>query len=679
VVEVRLGGEDKLTGEILPGQEIRQPFKAKGPQLESIAICFATFKRINTCLIRVQVYALSGKCLFSTVRTAGSFRDNDYEEFQCASVLEPGKVYEIKISALGLAKKTNAVTAKWGGDVTYPVSFAGRQLQGTLACRLRFLDETEFAERRRGNKGINRPKGIAKSGLILKVLEQEAFAVEDGAFTEPLQSLHSFLGMKRCKLAVIVLTKDHPELIGRCMTSFFSHCKYDPVEYVIGDTGSTDPQTLVLYERWDQLPHVKIIRGLQYHFAKNYNELVKYTDAEFVLISNNDVFVHDDSISRMMNYAMIYVVGSVGLRLLNPIGWLDHDGQFLYSGSTRRVITPGHLNYRSIPSQVPCDNGLVQGNTAAFVLLRRSVFEQVDGFCEDYKDIYQDCDLALEVSALGLKHVIVRDSFATHVGGASRKDLDTTGCAKRDANLWHERWIAGAPPVVKPTFSMITCCSKPRVYFQMLNTLGPTVHDKSLVELLPIYNLGNRMTVVQALNRAADVASGRYLIFCHQDLFLSPTWLLELDDLFRRPPVQNWGVVGFEGVKPDTTPAKHKGLEPDEWQEAQTLDELCLITRAASKLRFDEQQRFHFYGPDICMEAASRGMKNYIVSPNVVHRSSGATNILRDPAAFKNEAEVFWRKWKDRMPAVVTTTTWFKQGGIKYLILPKVLNCQVEK
>jgi hypothetical protein len=87
-------------------------------------------------------------------------------------------------------------------------------------------------------------------------------------------------------------------------------------------------------------------------------------------------------------------------------------------------------------------------------------------------------------------------------------------------------------------------------------------------------------------------------------------------------------------------------------KEVETLDELMLITKG--DLNFDENLDLHFYGADICMQAAAQGRKNYVI-PAFVEHNSGYNGIRTDD--YHKCKQYFARKWKDHLPIVTTTTT----------------------
>lgn len=173
-----------------------------------------------------------------------------------------------------------------------------------------------------------------------------------------------------------------------------------------------------------------------------------------------------------------------------------------------------------------------------------------------------------------------------------------------------------------------------------------------------------------AYNQAIDNAGTDILVFAHQDVFLPMGWVdsLErtLDSLAKQD--SSWAVAGVWGLTPD---GDAKGYlycgatgrilgEPfNAGVEVQSLDEVLLIVRRSSGVRFDERlEGFHMYGTDICLSAKARGLKSYAVSLFCVHNTNGY-NLL--PLDFWHAYFFMRRKWKSELPIVTSCTkitTW---------------------
>jgi hypothetical protein len=89
--------------------------------------------------------------------------------------------------------------------------------------------------------------------------------------------------------------------------------------------------------------------------------------------------------------------------------------------------------------------------------------------------------------------------------------------------------------------------------------------------------------------------------------------------------------------------------------EAETLDELLLVVRRSSRLRFDEQlPGFHLYGTDICLTARKSGMKAYIIPAFCVHNTAGLDFL---PVSFWRSYLYLRRKWRAGLPIKTPCTT----------------------
>ena len=162
-----------------------------------------------------------------------------------------------------------------------------------------------------------------------------------------------------------------------------------------------------------------------------------------------------------------------------------------------------------------------------------------------------------------------------------------------------------------------------------------------------------------AYNRGIQSSRAEIMVFVHQDIYLPKGWLAKLEkalaQLERQDP--NWGVLGLFGTEPDGTGqgllystglGVVLGSEFEGARPVRTLDEVMLIVRRASGLRFDETlEGFHLYGADISLEAESRGMKCYAISAHCIHNTNGIGLL---PWAYWKCYLRLRRKWSSRLP-----------------------------
>ena len=165
----------------------------------------------------------------------------------------------------------------------------------------------------------------------------------------------------------------------------------------------------------------------------------------------------------------------------------------------------------------------------------------------------------------------------------------------------------------------------------------------------------------EAYNRGIDATQAELMIFAHQDMFLPAGWLGKLqrvlEELERTDP--HWGVLGMFGVTASGDGHGHlysTGLQRELGEnfegarEVESLDEIVLVLRRPSGLRFDEGlPGFHLYGADICTLARSRGLKNYAFASFAVHNTNGIPLL---PAAYWKCYLHLRAKWRQRLPVM---------------------------
>ncbi len=174
-----------------------------------------------------------------------------------------------------------------------------------------------------------------------------------------------------------------------------------------------------------------------------------------------------------------------------------------------------------------------------------------------------------------------------------------------------------------------------------------------------------------AYNAGITAADSDLLVLAHQDVYFPAGWVAALRAtvawLDAHDP--NWGVLGLWGITPSGAGAgfvycgatrQILGGPFAGVAEVTTLDEVVLILRKSSGLRFDEQlDHFHMYGADICLQAQERGMKCYSIPALAVHNTNGY-NLL--PAEFWKAYGYMRRKWAAQLPVVTSCTTITKWG-----------------
>jgi GT2 family glycosyltransferase len=179
------------------------------------------------------------------------------------------------------------------------------------------------------------------------------------------------------------------------------------VEIVVVDNGCTDGAV----DRLEGKPGVTILRpGTNLGFAGGCNAGVAAAHGEFVSLVNGDAIVSPDALARLALVAARPEVGiaTASIRLEGHPELLNSGGNEVHFLGFSWVGRFGEL-----AEQHPYQRD-VTAASAAGLLLRRAVWDELGGFWEEYFAYYEDTDLSLRCWRVGLRVVYVPDAIVVH-------------------------------------------------------------------------------------------------------------------------------------------------------------------------------------------------------------------------------------------------------------------------
>lgn len=230
------------------------------------------------------------------------------------------------------------------------------------------------------------------------------------------------------KVSIIIPNYEHIEDLRKCIESITENSTYKNYEIVIVENNSKSQEIFDYYSsisaKYDNIKVVTWGGIFNYSAINNYG--VKETSGEYLLLLNNDTeVISPEWIEEMLMYAQRSDVGAVGAKLYYPDLTVQHAGVTLGMGDVA-----GHHFLRMPRNAVGYMGRLVYAQdlsavTAACMMVRRDVWEEVGGLDEGFAVAYNDVDLCLKIRAAG--YLIVWTPFAElyHYESKSR-GLDTT-------------------------------------------------------------------------------------------------------------------------------------------------------------------------------------------------------------------------------------------------------------
>jgi GT2 family glycosyltransferase len=242
------------------------------------------------------------------------------------------------------------------------------------------------------------------------------------------------------KVSVIIPTigtmndKGNARFIDDCVASLKKNETKTPFEIVVVTTG-----TIPLVNVVTETDSTVVYDTSNFNFAEAINLGRANATGDYLLILNDDTTVAEaDPITRMLEIGQIDEVGIVGAKLTYPDGRLQHVGMvMLPSGPTHCWIAkagkePGYFGSTLTPRNY-------SAITAAAMLTRTSVFDELGGFDTAFARDFNDVDYCFRARKAGYRVAWTPYAHFTHYEGASivRKKADPAESA-----LFHERWDA---------------------------------------------------------------------------------------------------------------------------------------------------------------------------------------------------------------------------------------------
>lgn len=253
-------------------------------------------------------------------------------------------------------------------------------------------------------------------------------------------------------VSVVVVTHNCREHVRRCLDELRATGDLaDADEILVVDNASTDGTPELVEAAY---PEVRLLGlGDNLGFGAANNRGAAAAEGEALLLLNSDAWLEPGALPRLRQaLADDPRLALVAPRLFYP----DGRPQFVWSPEVSIVGEAVQLLRNRIEGSEWSHGGLVGllrpflgpgWLTAACVLARRSAFEAVGGFDEDFFLYFEDVDLCRRLQAAGWRADVVSDARARHVRGGSWNEAAKKRYRRSQALYYRkhrpawERWL----------------------------------------------------------------------------------------------------------------------------------------------------------------------------------------------------------------------------------------------
>lgn len=234
-------------------------------------------------------------------------------------------------------------------------------------------------------------------------------------------------------VSIIIPNKDAKEDLEKCVNSILTKSTYENYEILIVENNSAGSEIFAYYKQLSQNPKIRLLRWKHpFNYSAINNYAASKAKGEYFLFLNNDTEVITPGwIEELLGFCQRKDTGIVGAKLYYGNNTIQHAGTVIGIGGIAGHMfvdmdreRSGYMHKASIIQDL-------SAVTAACMMVKRKVFEQVHGFEEELAVAFNDVDFCLKVRELG--YLVVYNPYVElyHYESKSRGTEDSKEKVRR--------------------------------------------------------------------------------------------------------------------------------------------------------------------------------------------------------------------------------------------------------
>lgn len=265
-------------------------------------------------------------------------------------------------------------------------------------------------------------------------------------------------------VSIVIANKDHYSDLNRCISSIIDKSTYENYEIIIVENNSTQADIIEYYQEIQKLPNVRVVtyEG-EFNYSKINNYGATFAKGEYVLLLNNDTqVIAIDWIEELLMFGQRPDVGAVGAKLYYEDKTIQHAGIVIGLGAHR---TAGHTHYKVNYENVGymgklCYAQDVTAVTGACLLVKKTLYDNLNGLDENFAVALNDVDFCLRLRAKGYLNVFNPYCELYHFESKSRGTDEVGTKAVRyqeESSRFRAKWkkeLEAGDPYYNPNFSL---------------------------------------------------------------------------------------------------------------------------------------------------------------------------------------------------------------------------------
>ena len=223
-------------------------------------------------------------------------------------------------------------------------------------------------------------------------------------------------------VSIIIPNKDSKKYLKQCIDSILEKTVYQNYEILIVENNSASDE---IFKYYDEITGNERVRLATYTGGFNFSAInnfgVRHAGGEHLLLLNNDIQVITEGwLTEMLMFSQREDVGAVGAKLFFEDDTLQHYGVAVgimgiagHTQSGAMSYFPGYFNNLVLARDV-------MAVTAACMMVKRSVYDEVGGLDEEFVVALNDIDFCLKMHQAGYYNVLTPYAQLYHFESKSR-------------------------------------------------------------------------------------------------------------------------------------------------------------------------------------------------------------------------------------------------------------------
>ncbi|NUN64581.1 glycosyltransferase family 2 protein [Pseudanabaena biceps] len=244
--------------------------------------------------------------------------------------------------------------------------------------------------------------------------------------------------------SIILVNYNGSKFLHECLNSIQKFGEFNNWEVIIVDNASTDNSISIIINNF---PSFKLICShTNWGFSKANNLAVRSSQGEYLLFLNTDTILTKNTPEVLLNHLNL----NKNIGIISPRITFENGRYQLSCGDLPNLLSEfidkiryafDNEFYDFLSTFYDRQYSKVQEVgwvTGACMMMRRDVFEQIDGFDENFFMYFEDKDICKRVKDLGYKVVYYPETTIIHLlGGSSHGIKKSVNKYYRDSQLYY--------------------------------------------------------------------------------------------------------------------------------------------------------------------------------------------------------------------------------------------------